>query len=173
MTDTPKPTAAQPAAAQSMKPEDTRRARENDLSAEDFDEPEPSPMLSPEAIEAADDEVTRQVEVPEWGGHVFVRNPTAREKNLFEQQGLVRKRNNNREANLHDLKERLVINFTCYDDRQPFFCPSEPRPVPMDHARKPLAMLRGKNSAAVERIADVALRLGGWTEDDVEEMVGN
>lgn len=170
MTDEPK--AAQPGAVQSTRPEDTRMARENDLVEEDFAEPEPSEMLTPEVIEAADDQVTRRVEVPEWGGHVFVRNPTALEKNKFEQQGMVR-RGRDREANLNDLKERLVLNFTCYEDRRPFFCPSESRPVPEEHAKKTLAMLRRKNSAPVERIADMALKLGGWTEEDVEQMVGN
>lgn len=165
-------------AVQSTRPEDTRMARENDLVAEDFEPPEESEMLSVEDIEQAEDRVIRRVEVPEWPtrsgrpGHVFVRNPSGLEKNRFEQQGLIR-RGRDREANLADLKERLVLNFTCHEDGRPLFCPDEARPVPAPKAMKVLAWLREKNSAAIERIADVALSLGGWTQADVETMAKN
>jgi hypothetical protein len=160
---------------QSTRPEDTYKARELGLDAEDFeDDSEDSVMLTAELIQEADDSTLERVETPEWGGHVFVRNPTGEEKNQFEQEGMVR-RGRNREQNLRDLNERLVLWFACDAERKPLF----ELPDPSDPKRRRRAMLkvlewlRGKNSAPINRIADMALRLGGWNEQDVEDMVGN
>jgi len=160
----------QPKAQQSTRPEDTRIARENDLVGEDFDEPEEFELLSVEEIEEAEDQQMLQVPTPEWKtkrgkpGCVYVRNPTGEEKNLFEQEGMIR-RGNRREVNLRDLKERLVIWFTCDAERRPLFDRTKLKPT--------LKWLRTKNAAPINRIADTVLRLGGWTDEDVEDMVGN
>lgn len=163
-------------AVQSTRPEDTHKARELGLDAKDFetDEPEDSVMLTAGMIQDADDSTLEKVPTPEWGGHVFVRNPTGEEKNQFEQEGMVR-RGRNREQNLRDLNERLVLWFACDDKRKPLF----ELPDPSDPKRrrramiKPLEWLRRKNGAPINRIADMALHLGGWNEKDIEEMVGN
>jgi len=167
--------AAAPAGAvQSTRPEDTRFARENNLVKEDFDAPEESAMLTANAIQEADDNTLDRVPVPEWGGHVFVRNPTGEEKNQFEQEGMIGK-GKNREVNLRDLNERLVLWFACDENRKPVFdLPPTTDPKARRRAMiKPLEWMRKKNSAPINRIANAALALGGWTEADVEDMVGN
>lgn len=153
-------------AVQSERPEDTRIAREENLTGEDFDEPEELVMLTSADIAATEDEVLEKVPTPEWknregrGGFVYARNPTGAERNQFEQEGMVRK-GRSRELNLRDLKERLVVWFACDDERRPLFC------------REDVKWLRDKNAAPINRIADAALRLGGWTDEDVEDLVGN
>jgi hypothetical protein len=155
----------QPMAAQSTRPEDTRLAREEHLDAEDFRDPlEEMKCLTLDLIKDADDATLEPVPCPEWGGKVFVRNPTGEERNAFEQEGMVR-RGRNREVNLRDLKERLVIWFACDAERRPLF--------DRDKLKEQLPWLRKKNAAPINRIADTALRLGGWTDQDVEDMVGN
>ena len=159
-----------PIARQSSRPEDTRLAREHDLDAEDFAEPEELEQITADEIRAAEDNVIVRVPVPEWKtksgkpGLVYVRNPAGQERNLFEQESSVR-RGQNREVNLRDLKERLVVWFACDEDRRPLF----------DRAKmkSTLEWLRQKNAAPINRIADTALRLGGWTDQDVEDLVGN
>jgi len=161
-----------------MQPEDTHKAREVGLDAEDFEDDSGDSdelvMLTAGMIQEAEDSTLERVNTPEWGGYVYVRNPTGEEKNQFEQEGMVR-RGRNREQNLRDLNERLVLWFTCNTERKPLFA----LPDPSDPKRRRRAMLkvlewlRGKNGAPINRIADMALHLGGWNEKDVEEMVGN
>lgn len=158
-------TGEQPKAVQSTRPEDTRIAREENLTADDFeDDGDWGVLLTADVIHDAEDEVLKAVPCPEWGGHVYVRNPTGQERNQFEQEGMVR-RGRSRELNLRDLKERAVIWFACDKDRRPIFDRTKMKAT--------LAWLRDKNSAPINRIADVALALGGWTDEDVEAMVKN
>lgn len=162
-------------AVQSTRPEDTFVARENHLVAEDFeDEPDESVMLTADMIHDADDSTLERVNTPEWGGFVYVRNPSGLEKNQFEQEG-IKGRGKNREQNMRDVLERLVLWFACDENRKPIFDLPDPSD-PMARRRamvKPLEWLRKKNGAPINRIADMALRLGGWNEKDVEYMVGN
>jgi len=156
-------------AVQSTRPEDTRVAREANLDAEDFEDvisEDDWECLDAATIREIDDSRLVKVPCPEWPtkngkvGFVFVRNPSGTERNKFEQERTVR-RKGNREMNLRDLKERLVVWFACDKDRKPIF------------DRDAVKWLRDKNSAPINRIADKALQLGGWTDQDVEDMVKN
>jgi hypothetical protein len=165
MTDEPRPVSSQ-----SAQPEDTRIARENNLDATDFDEPcDELPMLTLVEIRDSHDDVTEKVLCPEWGGYVYVRNPSGEERNAFERESQRRMGGKGTwEDRVRDLKERLALWFACNEDRSPFFDRSTPH-----KAQETLAWLRTKNAAPVNRIGDCALRLGGWTEEDVEDLVGN
>ena len=148
-------------AEQSVKPEDTKRARELDMTAEDFGNDESLPMLTRDAILAAEDNTLVKVPCPEWGGYVYARNPTGEERNRFEQASMVVRGRNTREMAMKDLKERLVVQFACDDKRQPIF------------KHEDVATLAAKNAAPINRIGDMILKLGGWTDQDVEDLVGN
>ena len=163
MTDEPKST-------QSAQPEDTRFAREENLVAEDFAAPdEELSELTIEQIRDAHDDVIEKIPCPEWGGFVWVRNPSAVERNAFERESQRRMpRKATWEDRCRDLKERLTLWFTCHEDRSPFFDRSTPHKV-----SETISWLRTKNAAPVNRIADAVLRLGGWNEKDVEDLVGN
>ena len=160
----------EPQSMQSAQPEDTRIAREENLIAEDFADPvEELTELTVEQIHDAHDERIEKVLCPEWGGFVWVRNPSAVERNAFERESQRRMpRKGTWEDRVRDLKERIVLWFTCHEDRSPFFDRSDPHKV-----SEMIVWLRTKNAAPVNRIADAGLRLGGWTEADVEELVGN
>lgn len=155
-------------AEQSSDPLDTKRARELDaeglLDAAELEIEEELPELTAQQIQEADDDVLIKVPCPEWKGAVFVRNPSAEEKNQFEQESMHR-RGRSREVNLRDLKERLFVWFSCDSQRRPLFDRRK-----MDEHLK---WLRPKNAAPVNRVADVVLKLGGWDDRDVEDLVGN
>ncbi|HUS40968.1 MAG TPA: hypothetical protein VMX74_16055 [Pirellulales bacterium] len=151
-------------AVQSDRPEDTRFAREHELVAVEEDgEEEELTELSLEDIRDCDDDTLEKVPTPEWGGFVFVRNRSGADRNHFEQESARRQggRRKPRAAAMKDLLERLVVFGSCTSKREPLF------------SAKDIEWLRDKNAAPIGRIADTVLRLNGWTEGDLENMVGN
>ena len=160
-------------AEQSDKPDDTRFAREHDLEAietvEEDGEEEELAELSLEDIRDCDDDTLEKVPTPEWknkkgrGGFVFVRNRSGADRNHFEQESARRQggRRKPRAAAMKDLLERLVVFGACTSKREPLL------------SAKDIEWLRGKNAAPIGRIADTVLRLNGWTQGDLENMVGN
>ena len=150
-------------AVQSDKPEDTRFAREHELVAVDEDGEEELAELSLDDIRNCDDDTLEKVPTPEWGGCVYVRNRSGADRNRFEQESARRQggRRKPRAAAMKDLLERLVVFGACTSKREPLFKSSD------------IEWLREKNAAPIGRIADAVLRLNGWTEADIESMVGN
>lgn len=126
--------------------------------------PEPevrhSVELGKDAIFRARDLQVEQVEVPEWGGHVFVRGMTAGQRDRLE-ASMIDKKGQPAPARLSEFRTRMVI--TCVVDSKgvPLFTVDD------------LPALQAKSMLAVRRIVDVARRLSGMTEDDESEIVGN
>lgn len=118
-----------------------------------------------------DDTVYESVVIPEWDNRVvWVRSLTNKEKSQFEEASLRIKRTlvkgrtkETKETNLLVVRAKLVCFATCKGDKD-----KTPEFAPNDYE-----WLMEKNSAAVERIVDVASRLCGMTGDDLEELVGN
>lgn len=95
----------------------------------------------------ADARVER-VEVPEWGGHVFVRSLSVAELDRFRADGERQKAS----GGLHDATVRLVVLAACDERGAPLFRPEDAQ------------ALRDKSVAAVERVGAAALRLNTVTE---------
>jgi hypothetical protein len=164
---------------QSENPEDTMAARQEGLTAEDFEGDEgveqDAPArrcLSAEEILAAEDRehLENWVPTPEWGGPgagVYVLTPSGEDRNRYEQAQKVRKvRRGNRvveerSMNLDQLHERLVVDFACNEAGERIFH--------RDH----LVKLRKKAAAPVARIGSECCRLMGWTGQDIADLVGN
>jgi hypothetical protein len=122
-------------------------------------------VLSRDAILRADDIVTEWVEVPEWfqgkpGGGVYVRGMTAGERDALETSMLTNKGQPNTER-LAQFRSRLLILSVVDEAGRKIFQTGDVRAVSQ------------KSMAAVERVLDVARRLSGMTEEDVEELTGN
>lgn len=125
-------------------------------------------ILSKEAILAANDLEKELVEVPEWGGAVYVRALTGTERDAFE-ASLVnervvrrgRKSETTRETNLRNLRARLCALTMCDEEGNRLFGDSE------------VHELGKKSASALNRVFEVAQRLSGLSEGDVEELAGN
>ena len=114
--------------------------------------------LSRDAILNASDITTEEVTVPEWGGEVLVRTMTGAERDLYEKSVLVRNGKNHK-VNLENARSKLVILTAVDAQGQRLFSNAD------------MAALSKKNAAALDRLFDVAARLAGITEKDMEEIV--
>ena len=122
--------------------------------------------LSRDAILQREDIVTEDVEVPEWGGTVRVRGMSGVERDKFE-AGLIqqpvangrrRKPQEQQQTNMENIRAKLC-SWCCVDEQGGRL-----------FAESDVQALGGKSAAALARIFDVATRLSGITEEDVDEM---
>lgn len=116
--------------------------------------------LTRNEILTAADLTLEAVEVPEWGGRVYVRPLTAGERDAFDasiyvvEGGTVRVRFEQRRA-------RLAAWTLVTSDGQRLFSDAD------------VDVLAGKSAAALERVYLVALRLNGMAPESAEHALGN
>lgn len=116
--------------------------------------------LSREQILAAEDLPIESVMVPEWGGEVLVRTLTARQRDEFE-SSLVLGEGKKAKVDVINARARLVVATAVDASGNLLFSPGDAE------------SLGRKSGAAINRIYEVAARLAGITDKDVEELVGN
>tara|TARA_R100001086_G_scaffold45606_1_gene20170 strand:+ start:379 stop:723 length:345 start_codon:yes stop_codon:yes gene_type:complete len=114
-------------------------------------------MLSKDEILLADDLRKELVTVPEWGGEVLLRELRGRERDSFEEGSLDAKRN----VTMANMRARLVALSAIDEEGERLFTAKEAQE------------LGGKSATALNRLFEVACRLSGITEADVEELEGN
>ena len=122
-------------------------------------------LLDAEAILGIDDLHIETVYVPEWNGSVRVRTLTAKERDDFEQSLLEKRgrgKNQTREMTFLNMRSKLVVKCLMH--------PTENSRLFRDDQAEQLGR---KSGAAVDRLYDVAARLAGISEEDVDELVGN
>lgn len=122
-------------------------------------------ILSKDAIFAAADTPTETVHVEEWGGDVIVRGLTAAGRDAFEAS--IQKREKDKRG-----KERVKTDLTNFRAKLVVLCLVDEagnRLLSNDDA----VALGNKSAAAVNQVFDVARRLSGMSQEDVEEMEGN
>lgn len=111
-----------------------------------------------DSIVAADDLVTETVDVPEWGVTLTLRTPT-----LLERARMVA-RFVDGDAPTTDLSEMYpaLLIATCVDPDTggPLFTEAD------------ADLIRSKNGTVVERVAQVALRMAGMSDDSVPTPSG-
>lgn len=117
-------------------------------------------LLKREGILDAKDLPHERVSVPEWGGDVLVRALTAEERDAYE-AGCFVGEGRERRSNFANLRARLLVLALVDEEGQPLFTPAA------------ADALGQKSAAVVERLYDVAARLSGLRESDVEELLGN
>jgi hypothetical protein len=117
-------------------------------------------VLGRDDILAVSDLETEVVDVPEWGGKVTVRGLTGDERDSYEQSIVVMK-GNQVFPKSQGARARLVALSVVDAEGKRMFSDSDV------HA------LGRKSAGALQRIYDVARRLSGLTEGEVEELVGN
>ena len=110
-------------------------------------------ILSREALLGATTVPTETVEIPELRAIVKVRGMTAKERTQFEKQFVTESRGRTK-RNFDAFREQLVV-----------FCCVEPKFSESDVAQ--LSLVRAD---VIERIANVAAKLSGITEKDIDEL---
>lgn len=117
-------------------------------------------FLGRDSILSVPDLTTEDVEVPEWGGWVRVRALSGKERDIFE-ASVTGTHKKNKRMNLDNVRARLVQMTIVGEDGQPLF------------KRADVEALGKKNAAALDRVFEVATRLSGISEADVDELTEN
>lgn len=125
-------------------------------------------ILTAKDILGADDLSKERVEVPEWGGDVYIRTMTGTERDSWEESILkmnVRTVNGKSvqqtEVIRKNARANLVSRVCCDESGCSLFSP--------DQATE----LGKKSSAALDRCWEVAQRLNHLSDDDIEELTKN
>lgn len=121
-------------------------------------------ILTREQILQADDLPRETVPVPEWGGEVIVRTMGGTEQDAFEASLVVFKGKGRKRTAERDMKNytaKLVSLVVCDEKGKPLF-------NQMD-----VQALGRKSTAALARVVEVAMRLNGIRDEDVEEAEKN
>lgn len=117
-------------------------------------------ILTKDEIFAADDLPREAVNVPEWGGSVYVRTMTGADRDSFEAKSIELK-GDSQVTNLVNLRARLVAMTTVDESGKRLFSESD------------IARLGEKSSRALQRVFEVATKLNALSKNDVEELTGN
>ncbi|MFO7905799.1 MAG: hypothetical protein R6U98_24285 [Pirellulaceae bacterium] len=113
-------------------------------------------MLTKDQILQASDLGREVVEVPEWGGDVYVSAMTAADRDAFE-ASLVK----DGERNMDNMRARLAAMTMVDEKGERLFTDAE------------ASKLGKKSAAALTRVFSVAMRMNGIGDSDVEELAGN
>lgn len=104
---------------------------------------------------------TEAVDVPEWGGMtVYVKGLTAAQRDSFEAAS-IRQQGKKREVNMVNLRARLLVRTIVDEHGDRIFDDSDER------------ALGDKSASALNRLFDVASRLSGLSDADVDDLAGN
>lgn len=117
-------------------------------------------ILTREQILGADDIAMERVDVPEWGGAIYVRVMSGTERDHYQSRRLTIVGNSQR-FNLENATVELVALTACDAKGKRLFSEAD------------VAELGKKSSAALQRIAAVAQRLNGLAPDSVEDAEKN
>lgn len=119
------------------------------------------PDLTLDQILRANDRPYERILVPEWGGWITVRGLTAGERDRFEASMLEGKGKNQKTNPIGARAKLLILSIVDPKTKQPMFT--------AQHIRQ----LSDKASAATERLIDLARKLSGITEEEMDEIEGN
>jgi hypothetical protein len=116
--------------------------------------------LNRDAILKANDLPLEVVEVPEWGGSVCVRGMTGAERSRFE-QSVTKIQGKNVTVNLDNVPARIAVMCTVDEAGERLFTDND------------LAELGAKSASALNRIMEVAMRLSGLSNAEIEAIAKN
>lgn len=117
-------------------------------------------LLNKEAILNAQDLQHEDVFVEEWKGTVRVRALTGAERDAFE-ASIVEGKGKNVKTNLKNIRAKLVALTVINENGERLF---------NDHEAQALGT---KSASALDKVFEVAQRLSGLRDEDVEELAKN
>jgi hypothetical protein len=113
--------------------------------------------LTKEQILAADDLSREAIDVPEWGGVVYVRVLTGAERDRFESDTV----GSGKKVNMANIRARLAVLCLVDGDGIRLFDDGD------------VIALGKKSASALSRVFNTAMRLNGMSQSDVEELAKN
>lgn len=119
--------------------------------------------LSADAILGADDLPREPVEVPEWGGTVLVQGMSGTDRDRFE-AGMLN-------ADMNGISKDKAMER--YRARLAAACLVDAEGKRLFRSDAEVKRLGDKSGVALTRVVEVASRLSGLTDSDVEELTGN
>jgi len=122
-----------------------------------FEGKDDMPILNREDILQADDILIELVDAHEWGGNVYAKGITGKERGKFE-ASIILNPGKNQKLNMVDMRAMLCSLGLCDEDGKKLFTPAD------------VKALNEKSSAPLSRTFAVIQRLSGLSDDDVEEL---
>ena len=117
-------------------------------------------VLNREDILAAMDLNREKVEVPEWGGSIFIQCMTGSERDDFENDTYIQK-GSNIEYNRKNFRAKLLARTIVSEDGKRLFGDQE------------IDLLGKKSGKVLDKLLPIALRLNGIGKDAIEELTKN
>lgn len=117
--------------------------------------------LSAADILRVDDKKLQQLEVPEWGGAVWIRTMTATERDAFEQEFVDLRQGKTKSGTVANVRAKFAARILCDGNGARLF---EDKDIPE---------LGRKSASALDRVFDAGMKLNGFSKADVEELAGN
>jgi len=117
-------------------------------------------LLNKEQILQIEDLPFEDVEIPEWDGMVRVRTMTGTERDAFE-ESIIDFKNKDRKTNFQNLRAKLVAKTVIDENGNLLFTDED------------VIKLGKKSAKALDRIFEVAQRLNGLGQKDIEELTKN
>ena len=114
------------------------------------------------AILAADDLPIAKVRVPQWGGIVYVRSMTGKERDAFEAEQY-RANVEHGDPLSENMRARLVVLCLVDKDGKREFSDSD----------EDIELVGAKSAASLDLVFSAAAKLNGLSSADVEELAGN
>lgn len=119
------------------------------------------PVLDRSAILSADDLPREEVEVPEWGGTVYVRALSGDERDRWEASMIDVQREGDKTKAIpkfDHIRSSLCARTICDEQGKRLFTDAD------------VEELGAKSAAALDRVYSVAERLSGLSAQDIEEL---
>jgi hypothetical protein len=117
-------------------------------------------FLNRDAILQAQDIKKEELFIPEWDGTVIIKGLTAADRDKYEAKLIVQK-GKNTTVNMKNARARLVMMSVVDESGAQLFTEAD------------IAALGQKSAAVLDRIFDVASRLSGISDEDLEELSKN
>lgn len=117
-------------------------------------------FLGRDDILDADDQQYDVVECPEWGGKVRVRGLSGTQRDAYE-NSLLQSNGQDRKMNLANARAKMCVLAIVDGNGRTIFTADDVR------------ALGRKSALPIERIFDVARRLSGMTQEDVDKLTEN
>lgn len=114
-------------------------------------------ILSRDQILNVDDTVYKEVDVPEWGGSIRLRSLTGAQRDKIEQDSVVQ-RGRKTSMNMVNFRAKIIAASAVDEAGQLLF------------VEKDVIALGKKAAGVLDRLSEVASKLSGMTEDDIEEL---
>lgn len=122
-------------------------------------------MLSRDAILSAEDLGREEVEVPEWGGSVYVQAMSGTERDAYESSIIEinqdAKGNVSTTRKMENARAKMCARCIVGEDGERLFGDAD------------IDALGRKSAKALDRVYAVAARLNGMSDADLEELTGN